>query len=319
MKISINRVGPLGIKEQIKRQIRHLIACGDIKSGDSLPSARDLAAILNVNKNTVAHIYKELALEGYVRTEVGAGTFACGGKEGQKMDELNGIFARAFMEAKSMGFDDRQITDFLLTHLPLYAQQLSGSRVLVIDCNRETIDYLCGLIAGELHVEVEGAFIQDIEKDPDKSLQLMKDKDLVVCGFNHVEEFRKALPANDREVVAVLLRPDIRIMNEIVGIPAGTRVGYCCANQRSTETFFKSSYFSDGKELTRVLVGLDQEPQVKEMLSTCEVVFATGFVYDRLREVLGPAVRMIRVDLSVDPGNVELVRERLFAVISRTG
>lgn len=318
MNISINRVGPLGIKEQIKRQIRHLIACGDIKSGDNLPSARDMAAILNVNKNTVAHIYKELALEGYVRTEVGAGTFACSGKAGRKMDELNGIFAGAFMKAKSLGFDDRQITDFLLTHLPLYAQQLSGSRVLVIDCNQETIDYLCGLVA-ELHVEVEGAFIQDIEKDSDKSLQLLKNKDLVVCGFNHVEEFRRALPACDREVVAVLLKPDIRIMNEIVRIPAGTRVGYCCANQRSTETFFNTSYFSDGKELTRVLVGLDQELQVKKMLSTCEVVFATGFVYDRLREALGPAARLIRVDLSVDPGNVELIRERLFAVLSRTG
>ena len=47
-----------------------------IKTGEKLPSVRELAASLAINPNTIQRAYKELENEGYIYTVSGKGTFA---------------------------------------------------------------------------------------------------------------------------------------------------------------------------------------------------------------------------------------------------
>lgn len=54
--------------EQIRRQIRGLIASGLLRLGAALPSVRQLANDLDVAPNTVVRAYKELEREGWVVT-----------------------------------------------------------------------------------------------------------------------------------------------------------------------------------------------------------------------------------------------------------
>ena len=83
MEISVDKQSPLGLKEQIKRQIRILVQAGDLIPGQALPPAKDLAGLLNVNRNTVSQAYKELALEGILETRKGSGTFVSDTIEGR--------------------------------------------------------------------------------------------------------------------------------------------------------------------------------------------------------------------------------------------
>jgi GntR family transcriptional regulator len=46
-----------------------------LKSGESLPAVRNLAADLKVNANTVQHAYRTLEREGTVYVKRGVGTF----------------------------------------------------------------------------------------------------------------------------------------------------------------------------------------------------------------------------------------------------
>ncbi len=111
--------------------------------------------------------------------------------------------------------------------------------------------------------------------------------------------------------MAVLLKPDVRIMNELLQLKPETHVGFACANQRSTETFYRSSFFSGGSALTRIWAGLDNSAKLKKMLDRCSVIFATNYVYERIHKMADSKSRVIRVDLTIDPANIELVRERL--------
>jgi hypothetical protein len=45
------------------------------------------------------------------------------------------------------------------------------------------------------------------------------------------------------------------------------------------------------------------------MLDPCDVVFATEYVYDRIREMVGQEKRLPRVSISVDEDNIEMIRE----------
>ena len=63
------------IFEQIGRNVRMLLARGDLHPGEKLPSARELAGTLSVNPNTIVHAYAELETQGIIEKRRGLGTF----------------------------------------------------------------------------------------------------------------------------------------------------------------------------------------------------------------------------------------------------
>ncbi|HEV7950119.1 MAG TPA: GntR family transcriptional regulator [Glaciihabitans sp.] len=60
--------------EQIRDQIRGLIASGQLGADERLPSVRQLAKDLDVAPGTVAKAYKTLEAEGYLTARTGGGT-----------------------------------------------------------------------------------------------------------------------------------------------------------------------------------------------------------------------------------------------------
>src|SRR5699024_4181912 len=61
--------------KQITEQIKQQIANGTLKTGDALPSIRNLAKKLRVSVITTKRAYEELEKDGYVLSSVGKGTF----------------------------------------------------------------------------------------------------------------------------------------------------------------------------------------------------------------------------------------------------
>lgn len=70
----ISLTGSAPPTEQIRDQIRGLIASGRLAADERLPSVRQLAKDLGVAPGTVAKAYKALEAEGYVTTRTGGGT-----------------------------------------------------------------------------------------------------------------------------------------------------------------------------------------------------------------------------------------------------
>jgi GntR family transcriptional regulator len=60
---------------QIVDQVKYGVAAGTLRAGDQLPSIRELAERLRINRNTVAKAYAELEHEGIVELVQGKGVF----------------------------------------------------------------------------------------------------------------------------------------------------------------------------------------------------------------------------------------------------
>ena len=120
MDVSIHIDSAEPVYEQIVRQIQHGVRNGVLAAGTPLPSVRQLAADLGLNRNTVARAYKMLEERGVIRTAGRKGTFVGGAaaeavarlianraervlrqaidgliEEGLRRDEIAAIFARA--------------------------------------------------------------------------------------------------------------------------------------------------------------------------------------------------------------------------------
>ena len=75
MVIRIDQSDEVPIYLQIRNQIIEGIARGELSSGDSLPSVRQLAADLGINLHTVNKAYAVLRDEGYVAMRGRKGAF----------------------------------------------------------------------------------------------------------------------------------------------------------------------------------------------------------------------------------------------------
>jgi GntR family transcriptional regulator len=81
LKVNIDRRDPTDLFEQVAAEIRRAIADGEAKPGERLPPAKDLAAVLGVNTNTVLRSLRLLRDEGLLEFRRGRGISVTGTPE----------------------------------------------------------------------------------------------------------------------------------------------------------------------------------------------------------------------------------------------
>ncbi len=79
--VKVDRRDPTDLYEQVAGEIRRAIAEGEAKPGERLPPAKDLAAVLGVNTNTVLRALRMLREEGLLEFRRGHGISVAGTPE----------------------------------------------------------------------------------------------------------------------------------------------------------------------------------------------------------------------------------------------
>jgi GntR family transcriptional regulator len=76
--VKIDRSEDVALHDQVAAEIRHAIAAGEASPGERLPPAKDLAAVLGVNTNTVLRALRILRDEGLLDFRRGRGVTVAG-------------------------------------------------------------------------------------------------------------------------------------------------------------------------------------------------------------------------------------------------
>jgi GntR family transcriptional regulator len=79
--VKIDRSEAMALHDQVASEIRRAIADGEAGPGERLPLAKDLAAVLGVNKNTVLRALRILREEGLLDFQRGRGITVAGTPE----------------------------------------------------------------------------------------------------------------------------------------------------------------------------------------------------------------------------------------------
>jgi len=99
---------------QIVEGVSQMIASGELKPGDQLPTVRQMATDLRVNFNTVARAYRLLDETGLISTQHGRGTYIWDTPSEEtsqrlRLKSLDEMTTRFVQEASRLGFSPLEI------------------------------------------------------------------------------------------------------------------------------------------------------------------------------------------------------------------
>lgn len=110
--IEIDFRSGISITDQIVEQIYDGIVLGELRTGEQLPTVRDLAQQLKVNFNTVARAYRILDQAGVINTQHGRGTYILPDvplQETEKSKELDRLTRDFLDQMERQGFNNAEI------------------------------------------------------------------------------------------------------------------------------------------------------------------------------------------------------------------
>jgi GntR family transcriptional regulator len=110
--IEIDFRSGIPITDQIVEQIYDGIVLGELRTGEQLPTVRDLARQLKVNFNTVARAYRILDQAGVINTQHGRGTYILPDvplQETEKSKELDRLTRDFLDQMERQGFNNAEI------------------------------------------------------------------------------------------------------------------------------------------------------------------------------------------------------------------
>jgi GntR family transcriptional regulator len=98
---------------QLIQQVRQALMVGILKSGDQLPTVKEVVAHVALNPNTVLRAYRELEHDGLVVSRPGVGTFIAAtipaAMAPASYKSLRADLERWIKKARTRGVDDREL------------------------------------------------------------------------------------------------------------------------------------------------------------------------------------------------------------------
>ena len=112
-KIKLDFRSDMPLYLQIAKQVEQLVAKGELKLGDQIPTVREMATELRINFNTVARAYHVLDETRLISTQRGRGTYIWEAPtpevvDGLRKKSLEALARNYLKEAARLGFTSDQ-------------------------------------------------------------------------------------------------------------------------------------------------------------------------------------------------------------------
>lgn len=231
MNFSINKNSNIQINEQVRVQLRYQIINGELAKGTKLPSVREMASVLNINRHTISRAYKELEEEGLIVSKQSLGTFVTEDIELPPKKDLAKfieIIKDSINKSNSLGFTTKE---FLNMAQSIYLKENDDKRIkgLFVECNSSALKQYVNDIHEELDIEIDGFLLSDIEEGKISSSKI-KEYDLVMTTVGHYPTLKRILKNNDN-IYALNFGPYLNVLNKIKDLPPESNIGIICISE----------------------------------------------------------------------------------------
>ena len=306
---------------QVKAYILDKIKTGYYKTGDKLPTERQLSEDLGISRNTVSAAYKELLLEGALEARQGRGTFvreqtadivAAGADvAGSRLERALKVIDAAMAQVVELGFTVEQfasITAIRAKERELSTRQL---RVAIVDCTLEYVERFIAQLAQTAQARFEPVVLADLLSGAVKT-EFLAACDLVVTTVEHQTVVAELL-GNSSKLQAVSTVPSLEAVIKLARLPAGTEVVVAAKTRDFAEALQRLlNKIGCSGIMLKPCIGGERE-QVRGCIAGCQVIVTAEAVQHVVRQVAAEAQEIIAFYYEIDQGSLQQVINRLVA------
>jgi GntR family transcriptional regulator len=206
MEIRISRESEVPLHQQLAEHFVYLIATGQLKAGEALPSVRELARRLKIHHNTVSEAYQDLVARTWLVGRRGSRVVVRSGEEKaliRRREDLDDLINTTIRTAREQGYSLQELRERvrarLLAQPPdhfLIVEEEPGLRRLLAEeiraslrwpvqaCSRQELALNPGLAIGALAVAPEYAAADAASLAP-------KDRPVISIAFSRADEHLK--------------------------------------------------------------------------------------------------------------------------------
>ena len=230
MEINLNRSSGDPLYLQVKRQIMDMIYRGELKVGYKMPTERELSKVLGISRNTISSAYKELELEGVLKSIQGKGTFISEQNTVWKMrdskDKIYKFLDLAFEEAIERGISSENFLELVTRYTEEKMDKMNKTTAIYVECNVEQSRMFSSQLSTSTDMVVVPITINDLRNMDDKTKKAIENSQVIVSTFNHVSEVSKLTSAFKKEILGVAINADLGTIVKIARYPNSTRFGF---------------------------------------------------------------------------------------------
>jgi len=314
--LQVNRQSAVPVHVQLTTQIRHLIGTGTLKPGMQLPTVRQLAGFLRINRNTAARALAVLHKDGYLESHPGRGTFVVERppvREGRAARSLERLVIDTLERARRLGFTHEEFLATVASRAPQGARSGKPRRVraLLIECNPEELARYREDLEAELPLSIDRMLADELPARVAEEPGLLKGYRVIITTFFHIHEVKRMVPADGPPTVALLSEANISALLRLTELPEGTAVGLVCSTATGSQNLLRSVQSAGLSHLDPVLASADDSWSISRMLERTRIVVCSEQGATRIRGALPADVELIVSDRTLDRGGIELLRDLL--------
>lgn len=290
--------------EILKQYLEEQIGTGIYPVGSWLPSVRDMAAELRVNRNTVSKVYQALGREGVLQVARGKGVRVVSrpAETRTAATRIDSAIHALVREASVAGLS----RDWLQTRVAANADEVYGNRLVrmaFIECTPTDARQIAADLGRQLEIPVTPVDLADLPSTPD----FADGYDLVTTTFFHLQEVSALLPETEQATIVGLNHTvSHESVLEVARLRPGSTIAIVCPNQRSldrvrgiVETYARGEIYA--------FVADKADATLKKTLTTADVAVDMSMTHDLIRK-MAPGTPTITVSFHIDRQSIDYLR-----------
>lgn len=270
MDIKLDKNNPIPIGVQVKEQIKMLVNSGSYDEGDKLPSISQLAAILEVNKNTIVSVLKDLENEGYINSQRGKGVFIRRKQSGKLIgNDFISKIDLLVSESRDKGVTVSELINIISARYSINSCRKNVKALFIIGLGKQLVDInvkkLCDNIPG---VEFRGLFLTP-ELTNEEATKAYNWADLLIVPSIVYERIGDRLP-EDKPVIKTIA--NINLLTKLKkGIEKKSKVAIIAVIHRGAQ-ILADMFISSNMFRPKLLLGLDEIEKSKKELKEIDSI-----------------------------------------------
>jgi DNA-binding transcriptional regulator YhcF (GntR family) len=296
--------------EQAREQLITALHLGRLRSGDRLPSIRQMALRNNLNIKTAFAIYQRLKEEGYVEIRTGSGAYI---SDMDRLD-LNQTYCLSIFQlikanlaqASQLKIEPQQYSELVRNFID--KSQLAAIQVAVFECNEEQINLFASEISKHLHVRVFPVRLNQPEPEDAKSAKLLARMDYFITTDYHFNQVKELGDKYKKKTVQIRLNPDF-----VPALIAAARHQGLLMIVSDTRFFpaFRRNMLSIGISpalLEQITVIDDRDfSHVRTAIECAKVVYISPICNPDIRQLIPKHVKEIQLTSMVSSESLEML------------